>query len=52
MANHDHGYKLMFSHPAMVEDLLRGFVPGEWVAELDFAVLPDRALAKPIPMQP
>ena len=39
MANHDHGYKLMFSHPAMVEDLLRGFVPGEWVDELDFSTL-------------
>ena len=23
---HDSGYKLLFSHPAMVRDLLRGFV--------------------------
>jgi len=26
---HDSAYKLLFSHPQMVEDLLRGFVPGE-----------------------
>jgi Putative transposase, YhgA-like len=39
MAEHDHGYKLLFSHPRMVEDLVRGFVPGAWVAELDFASL-------------
>jgi hypothetical protein len=39
MADHDNGYKLLFSHPAMVEDLLRGFVHEDWVAELDFATL-------------
>ena len=39
MAEHDHGYKLLFSHPRMVEDLVRGFVPGGWVEELDFASL-------------
>ena len=39
MPEHDHGYKLLFSHPRMVEDLVRGFVPGGWVAELDFASL-------------
>lgn len=39
MADHDHGYKLLFSHPRMVEDLVRGFVPGGWVADLDFATL-------------
>lgn len=26
MADHDKGYKLLFSHAAMVADLLRGFV--------------------------
>jgi hypothetical protein len=39
MAEHDHGYKLLFSHPRMVEDLVRGFVEGPWVAELDFSTL-------------
>jgi predicted transposase YdaD len=37
--DHDHSYKLLFSHAAMVEDLLRGFVREDWVAELDFATL-------------
>lgn len=36
---HDSSYKLLFSHPAMVADLLTGFVREEWVAELDFATL-------------
>lgn len=36
---HDSSYKLLFSHPAMVEDLLTGFVHEDWVAELDFATL-------------
>jgi predicted transposase/invertase (TIGR01784 family) len=39
MANHDHGYKLLFSHPEMVADLLRGFVREEWVQHLDFSTL-------------
>ena len=41
MTTHDHdtGYKLLFSHPEMVRDLLLGFVPGEWVQQLDFATL-------------
>lgn len=40
MANHhDHSYKLLFSHPEMVRDLLTGFVKEEWVARLDFATL-------------
>ena len=39
MAEHDHGYKLLFSHPRMVEDLVRGFVAGPWVFELDFSTL-------------
>jgi hypothetical protein len=36
---HDSSYKLLFSHPAMVADLLRGFVAEDWVAELDFTTL-------------
>ncbi len=36
---HDKTYKLLFSHAEMVEDLLRGFVPEEWVSQLDFATL-------------
>lgn len=37
--NHDHSYKLLFTHPEMVADLLRGFVREDWVAELDFSTL-------------
>ncbi len=36
---HDSGYKLLFAHPEMVRDLLRDWVPGEWIAEADFATL-------------
>lgn len=39
MADHDFGYKRLFSHPEMIRDLLLGFVPAEWVAELDFSTL-------------
>jgi predicted transposase YdaD len=39
MMDHDHSYKLLFSHAEMVEDLLRGFVREDWVGELDFATL-------------
>ena len=39
MAHHDHGYKLLFSHPTMVRDLLTGFVKEAWVAQLDFTTL-------------
>jgi len=37
--DHDHSYKLLFTHPEMVADLLRGFVREEWVKELDFSTL-------------
>jgi hypothetical protein len=33
--NHDNSYKLLFSHPEMVRDLLQGFVNEPWLAELD-----------------
>ncbi|MBE7376790.1 Rpn family recombination-promoting nuclease/putative transposase, partial [Pseudomonas lopnurensis] len=36
---HDHSYKLLFSHPEMVADLLRGYVQQSWVEHLDFASL-------------
>lgn len=39
MAGNDPNYRLLFSHPRMVEDLLRGFVHADWVARLDFGTL-------------
>jgi hypothetical protein len=39
VAEHDSGYKLLFSHPEMVEDLIRGFVHEDWVRDLDFSTL-------------
>jgi len=37
--DHDHSYKLLFTHPEMVADLLRGFVKEDWVKDLDFSTL-------------
>jgi hypothetical protein len=39
VAEHDSGYKLLFSHPEMIEDLIRGFVHEDWVRDLDFSTL-------------
>ena len=39
MAQHDQPYKRIFSHPEMVEDLLKGFVHQEWVKDCDFSTL-------------
>jgi predicted transposase/invertase (TIGR01784 family) len=39
VAEQDSGYKSLFSHPEMVEDLLRGFVREDWVRDLDFSTL-------------
>ena len=36
---HDENYKRLFAFPRMVEDLLRGFVVGEWIAGVDFSTL-------------
>ncbi|MDD5092393.1 MAG: Rpn family recombination-promoting nuclease/putative transposase [Candidatus Wallbacteria bacterium] len=36
---HDRGYKTLFSHPRMVEDLFRAFVREPFVADLDFSTL-------------
>lgn len=38
-SGHDHGYKRLFSHPQMMEELLRGFLRADWVASLDFSTL-------------
>ncbi|MGD9731493.1 MAG: Rpn family recombination-promoting nuclease/putative transposase [Desulfamplus sp.] len=37
--SHDTGYKLLFSHPKLVKDLLTGFVKEDWVKEIDFSTL-------------
>lgn len=37
--SHDGAYKLLFSHPLMVRELLEGFVHEDWVWRLDFATL-------------
>jgi Putative transposase, YhgA-like len=39
VAEQDSGYKLLFSHPEVVEDLIRGFVHEDWVQDLDFSTL-------------
>jgi predicted transposase/invertase (TIGR01784 family) len=39
MGDNDHGYKLLFSDPAMVRDLLIGFVREDWIERIDFASL-------------
>jgi hypothetical protein len=39
MPDHDHSYKLLFSHPQMVRDLLEGFVRADWLAQLDYSSL-------------
>ena len=36
---HDGTYKRLFAFPRMVEDLLRGFVAGPWIGEIDFSTL-------------
>jgi len=36
---HDEHYKHLFAFPRMVEDLLRGFVRGDWIDAVDFSTL-------------
>jgi hypothetical protein len=36
---HDTGYKLLFSTPELVRDLILGFVPDEWLHSLDYSTL-------------
>lgn len=38
-AEHDRGYKRLFSQPKLVEELLRGFLSGDWIDLLDFGTL-------------
>src|SRR5437870_824556 len=37
--DHDHSYKLLFSHREMMADLLQGFVTAEWVHTVDLTTL-------------
>ncbi|MCL5796974.1 MAG: Rpn family recombination-promoting nuclease/putative transposase, partial [Gammaproteobacteria bacterium] len=37
--HHDTGYKLLFSHAELVQQLLEGFAPPELVRLLDFSTL-------------
>ena len=36
---HDLSYASLFTHPRLVKDLLRGFLPADWVRQLDFRTL-------------
>jgi len=36
---HDYGYRRLFSSPAIMRELLQGFVPLEWVRDMDFDTL-------------
>ena len=38
-SEHDRSFKRLFSHPSMVEELLRGFLCEDWIARLDFSTL-------------
>lgn len=38
-SEYDRSFKRLFSHPAMVEELLRGFLCEEWTERLDFSTL-------------
>ena len=39
MASHDAAWKLLFSYPEMVRGLLTGFLPSEWVSDLDLSAM-------------
>ncbi len=39
MGQHDVSYRTLFSHPHLVESLIRGFLPPEWIQGLDFSTL-------------
>ena len=42
--DHDAGYRLLFSDPRLVRDLVCGFIDDSWVQQLDFSTL-ERACA-------
>lgn len=47
---HDKGYRLLFSFPRMVEDLIRLLIGGPWIDDLDFTTLekvPERSVGSP-----
>ena len=46
-AGFDTGYQHLFSHPRMVHDLLRGFLPEEWIGWLDPGTLDRRDSGSP-----
>ena len=37
--DHDHSYKLLFSHQHMMADLVQGFITADWVKAVDFSTL-------------
>ncbi len=37
MADTDASYKLLFSAPELVRDLILGFIPDEWLHSLDYS---------------
>ncbi len=39
MGDQDGSYKKIFSHPEMIEGLIRDFVPETWIHDLDFSTL-------------
>jgi hypothetical protein len=39
MGLHDRSYRLLFSEPLLIADLIRGFFPDPWVERLDFSTL-------------
>ena len=39
MADTDASYKLLFSAPELVRDLILGFIPDEWLHSLDYSTL-------------
>ena len=39
MVEHDAGKKSLFGNKRLMADLLRGFVPGQWVGQLDLDTL-------------
>ncbi len=47
MGQHDVSYRTLFSHRYLVESLIRGFLPAEWIEGLDFTTLVSVSEAHP-----